>query len=76
MQSWMRLPWDAVADARRPPPSLHAHAAESLSYIRATMERAAGFSAVPGWGGALMGASALAHRGSRAHRGRARRAGC
>src|SRR5262245_24272626 len=42
------------------PPSLHVHAAESLKYIRATMERAAGFSAVPGWGGALMGVSALA----------------
>lgn len=41
------------------PPTLHAHAAENLKYIRATMERAAGFSAVPGWGGALMGATAL-----------------
>jgi hypothetical protein len=41
------------------PQSLHAHAAESLDYIRATMERAAGFSAVPGWGGVLMGATAL-----------------
>ena len=38
---------------------LHAHAAESLLYIRNTMERASGFSAVPGWGGALMGLSAL-----------------
>jgi hypothetical protein len=41
------------------PPTLHLHAAESLLYIRNTMERAAGFSAVPGWGGALMGVSAL-----------------
>jgi hypothetical protein len=41
------------------PQSLHAHAAENLNYIRATMERAAGFSAVPGWGGVLMGATAL-----------------
>src|SRR5687767_3069158 len=45
---------------RRPPTPLHAHAAESLQFIRATMERAAGFSAVPGWGGALMGVTALA----------------
>ena len=43
----------------RPPAALQAHAAESLQYIRATMERAAGFSAVPGWGGMLMGASAI-----------------
>jgi hypothetical protein len=41
------------------PQSLHAHAAENLNYIRATMERAAGFSAVPGWGGVLMGATAI-----------------
>ena len=42
------------------PSSLHAHAAENLDFIRATMERAAGFSAVPGWGGAAMGVTALA----------------
>ena len=41
------------------PTPLHAHAAESLQYIRATMERAAEFSAVPGWGGAIMGVTAL-----------------
>jgi hypothetical protein len=41
------------------PPTLHAHAARNLQFIRATMERAAGFSAVPGWGGVLMGVSAL-----------------
>ena len=40
--------------------AFHAHAAESLRYIRSTMERAAGFSAIPGWGGVLMGATALA----------------
>ncbi|OFW26740.1 MAG: hypothetical protein A3H97_00635 [Acidobacteria bacterium RIFCSPLOWO2_02_FULL_65_29] len=43
----------------QPPAALQAHAAESLRYIRATMERAAGFSAVPGWGGMLMGATAI-----------------
>ena len=39
--------------------ALHEHAAESLRFIHATMERAAGFSAVPGWGGVLMGLTAL-----------------
>jgi hypothetical protein len=39
--------------------ALHEQAAESLRFIHATMERAAGFSAVPGWGGVLMGLTAL-----------------
>lgn len=41
------------------PPSLHDHAAGDLRYIRETMSRAADFTAVPGWGGALMGVTAL-----------------
>lgn len=41
------------------PPSLHEHAADHLRYIRDTMARAADFTAVPGWGGVLMGVSAL-----------------
>lgn len=41
------------------PPSLHDHAADDLRYIRDTMARATGFTAVPGWGGALMGVTAL-----------------
>jgi hypothetical protein len=41
-------------------PTLHAHALENIQFIRTTMERAAGFSAVPGWGGVLMGATAIA----------------
>jgi hypothetical protein len=48
-----------VTNRPAPPSPLHAHAAESLQFIRATMESAAGFSAVPGWGGALMGVTAL-----------------
>jgi hypothetical protein len=36
------------------------HAASNIQYIRAAMERASDFTAVPGWGGALMGATAIA----------------
>jgi hypothetical protein len=41
-------------------PSLHGTAADNLHYIRATMERAASFTAVPGWGGVVMGLIGLA----------------
>lgn len=42
------------------PVSLQTHAMDNLRLIRETMERAASFTAVPGWGGVAMGFSALA----------------
>jgi hypothetical protein len=40
-------------------PILEERAQENLRYIRSAMERAGSFTAVPGWGGVLMGATAL-----------------
>src|SRR5262249_9676304 len=45
---------------RAAPSALHDHAMEHLRFIRETMEHAGRFPAVPGWGGVLMGITALA----------------
>ena len=43
----------------RSPEPIDLHALDQLKYIRSTMERATSFTAVPGAGGVLMGATAL-----------------
>src|SRR6184192_1200249 len=39
--------------------ALHEHAAESLRFIRDTIERAGSFTSIPGWGGFVIGLTAI-----------------
>jgi hypothetical protein len=48
-----------IRQASQDPLAMHAHAMDHLRYIRETMEGAASFTAVPGFGGIAMGATAL-----------------
>ena len=48
-----------LRSSSRIPIPIDARAADHLRYIRETMERAAEFTAVPGWGGVAMGVTAL-----------------
>lgn len=49
-----------LRSSRPEPIPIDARAVDHLRYIRETMERAAEFTAVPGWGGVAMGITALA----------------
>jgi hypothetical protein len=48
------------ADESDRPVSLHGRAMDNLEFIRETMERSTHFTAVPGYGGILIGATAIA----------------
>jgi hypothetical protein len=51
---------DPIRTKANEPIPIDARAAEHLRYIRETMQSAAEFTAVPGWGGVAMGVTALA----------------
>jgi hypothetical protein len=41
------------------PAPMHEHARSNLRYIRETMERASAFTSIPGWGGVVIGLTAI-----------------
>jgi hypothetical protein len=52
-----------VPEERVEPAPLHGQAMDNLRYIRETMERAASFTSIPGWGLAVVGATAVGAAG-------------
>jgi hypothetical protein len=53
-----KLPVDFVLMSD--PAPIHEHALRNLRYIRETMERAGAFTSIPGWGGVMIGITAVA----------------
>ena len=58
--SLLRMAVDPIRSKATDPIPIDARAAEHLRYIRETMQSAAEFTAVPGWGGVAMGVTAIA----------------
>jgi hypothetical protein len=53
------MPVRAPRPESPPPVSLHDRALENVAFVRGVMERSSHFTAVPGWGGVAMGATAI-----------------